>query len=158
MRVEPDYEELLKLFNKNKVKYCIIGAFAVAFYGRPRYTKDMDVLVEPSFENGRKICQALKEFGFGSLKISAENFTKKGTIIQLGYEPVRIDLMTSIEGCGLKEIWQGRKQGVYGKEKVFFIGLPQFIKNKKKSNRKQDQADLEILVKASRRRRAMQGG
>jgi len=67
MKVEKDYEELLKLFNKHKVKYCIIGAYAVAFYAKPRYTKDMDILVEPSIKNGQKIVNALNEFGFKSL-------------------------------------------------------------------------------------------
>ena len=153
MKVVPDYEELLKLFDKHKIKYCIIGAFAVAFYAKPRYTKDIDILVEPSYENGKNIIDALKEFGFGSLKLSAQDFTQEKQIIQLGYEPVRIDLITSIEGVGFDEIWKHRKHSNYGKQKVFFIGIDELIKNKKKSKRKQDQADLEILSAAKKHRR-----
>jgi hypothetical protein len=136
---------LLSLLNKNKVKYSIIGAFAVGFYGKPRYTKDMDILVEPSPKNAKRIVNALKEFGFGSLDLSEKDFTKKGSIIQLGYEPVRIDILTSIEGCDSSQVWKNRTTGIYGKEKVFFIGLNELISNKKATGRKQDKADLDIL-------------
>lgn len=147
MKIEKDYEELLRLLNKHKVKYCIIGAFATAFYALPRYTKDLDILVEPSFLNGQRIIAALKEFGFGSLNLSPEDFNKKSKIIQLGYEPIRVDLITSIVGCDFRQAWRNKKPGIYGKEKVFFIGLEELIKNKKKLGRKQDLADLEALLK-----------
>jgi len=74
MKVEKDYEELLKLLNKHKVKYCIIGAYAVAFYAKPRYTKDMDIFIESSFENSEKIVNALNDFGFKSLDLYAKDF------------------------------------------------------------------------------------
>jgi hypothetical protein len=90
---------------------------------------------------------ALKEFGFGSLKLSAKDFARKGGIIQLGYEPLRIDLISSIEGVGFPQVWKNKKKGAYGPEKVFFIGLRELIRNKKTSGRKQDLADLEILKK-----------
>jgi hypothetical protein len=151
MRVEKDYEELLKLFNKNKVKYCIIGAFAVAFYAKPRFTKDMDILVEPDIENSRKIIKSLRQFGFKGVKLSEKDFAQENRIIQLGYEPIRIDIITSIEGCSFKEVWKNRKVSFYGRERVFFIGLSQLIKNKTITKRKQDKADLEILLKAKKK-------
>ncbi|MFZ2602849.1 MAG: hypothetical protein WAX79_02470, partial [Candidatus Omnitrophota bacterium] len=98
MKREKDYEDLLRLFNKHKVRYCIVGAFAVAFYALPRYTKDMDILVNPGIDNGRRIVNALKEFGFKSLKLTEEDFSREGKLVQLGYEPVRVDLITSISG------------------------------------------------------------
>lgn len=150
MKIEKDYEELLELFNKNKVKYCIVGAFAVALYAKPQYTKDMDILIEHSKENAKKIVEALNKFGFKSLNLKESDFTQKGKIIQLGYEPVRVDILTSLEGCGFKEIWRDKTIGSYGKQKVFFIGLKELIKNKRKSNRKQDKADLEILLLVKR--------
>lgn len=153
MKTERDFEELLRLFNKNKVRYCIIGAFAVAFYARPRYTKDLDILVGPDIKNGKKIVAALEEFGFKSLDLSAKDFSQPGKIIQLGYEPVRVDILTSIEGSSFKEIWKSRETGSYGREKVFFIGLNELIKNKKISKRKQDQADLDILLLAKKQRK-----
>ena len=146
MKVEKDFEELLKLFNKNRVRYCIVGAYAVAFHARPRYTKDMDILVEPTIENSKRIVKALIEFGFESLGLSEKDFSQEGKIMQLGYEPVRIDIITSIAGCSFKEIWRNKTVGMYGKQKVFFIGLKELIKSKKKAARGQDKADLDILV------------
>jgi hypothetical protein len=147
MMVEADYEDLLRSFNKHKVKYCIIGAFALGFYARPRFTKDLDLLVEIGEENGVKIIKALEDFGFSSLKLASKDFTKEKEVIQLGYEPVRIDLLTSIEGCTFKEVWRHKKPGKYGKTKVYFIGRDQLIKNKKALGRSQDKADLELLRK-----------
>ena len=145
MKVEKDYEELLRLFNKHSVKYCIAGSYALAFYARPRYTKDMDILVEHSPENARRIIAALREFGFGSLSLSEQDFTEPSQIIQLGYEPVRIDLITSIEGMNFKKIWKNRSYGQYGRQQVFFIGFNDLIESKKKSKRTQDLVDLEML-------------
>ncbi len=146
MRVEKDFKELLKLFNKYEVKYCIIGAFAMAFHVEPRYTKDLDILIEPSIENARRIVNALKEFGFGSLKLSAEDFCQKEKFIQLGFEPVRVDLVTSIQGLDFQQVWEHRAKGKYGNQNVFFIGLDELIKSKQIANRKQDLVDLEKLL------------
>lgn len=157
MRIEKDFEELLKLFNKNKVKYCIVGAYAVAFYAKPRYTKDMDILMEPETENAKRIVKSLNEFGFKGVGLKKEDFIQKGTIIQLGYEPVRVDIITSIEGCSFKEVWKNRKSGMYGKEKVFFIGKNELIKNKKASKRKQDKIDLDILLSGKITKRKRRG-
>jgi predicted nucleotidyltransferase len=148
--VEKDYEEFLSLLNKNKVKYCIIGAYAVAFYVKPRYTKDLDILVDPSNENAQKILRVLEEFGFSELSISIDDLTQEGNILQLGYEPLRIDLMTKLEGFQFQEIWQNRTTGDYGSEKVFFIGLEDLIRNKKMSARASDKIDIELLEKVRR--------
>lgn len=145
MRVEKDFEELLGLFNKHKVKYSIVGAFAVGFYGYPRYTKDIDIFVEPTLENGKKIVGALADFGFKEFNLLPDDFSKKGKIVQLGHEPVRADLITSIKGCSFSQVWHNRAIGIYGKEKVFFIGLPQLLRSKKLTNRKQDRVDLGLL-------------
>lgn len=145
VRVEKDYEELLELFNKHKVKYCIIGSYALAFYARPRYTKDLDLLVENSSKNANRILNALDDFGFGSLQLSQSDFTEPGQIIQLGYEPVRIDLLTSIEGVEFSKIYNNRSIGQFGKQQVPFIGIKDLIALKKISGRSQDRVDLEIL-------------
>ena len=152
MKIEKDYEELLKLFNRNKVKYCIIGAFAVAFHARPRYTKDIDILIEPTIENAKKVVKSLNEFGFESLGLSKKDFCRKGKIVQLGYEPVRVDLLTSVQGVTFKEVWENKAAGTYGQEKVFFAGQEELIKTKKISKRKQDLADLDILLSASQKK------
>lgn len=151
-KVEKDYEELLGLLNKYKVRYCIVGAFAVALYAVPRYTKDMDIFVEPSEENADRILKALNKFGFKVLKLSADDFACKNRIIQLGYEPVRVDIITSIDGCTFDEVWKRKKTGKYGKEKVYFIGLNELIKNKKASKRKQDEVDIEMLLSVKKQK------
>lgn len=156
MRVEKDFAELLELFNKHKVRYCIVGSFAVGFHSVPRYTKVMDILVEANAENAKRILAALDDFGFGGLGITVEDLNKLNGVIQLGNEPVRIDLLTSVSGCKFDEMWENRCRGTYGQRKVFFAGLDQIIKMKKASNRSQDKADLEKLLKSRellRRRR-----
>lgn len=145
MRIEKDYEDLLRLLNYHKVKYCIVGAYAVAFHKRPKYTKDIDILVEPSILNAKKIIQVLIDFGFESLKLTEEDFTKHGNIIQLGYEPIRVDFLTSITGVSFLDVWKNKSTGKYGKENVFFIGKKELIKNKQQTGRKQDLIDLDLM-------------
>ena len=146
VKTEKDYEEFLELLNKHSVRYCIIGSHALAFHVRPRYTKDIDILVEASLDNAERILTALDEFGFGSLNLGIKDFSNKGNIIQLGYEPVRIDIITSLKSLDFSDIWQNRVQGSYGNQTVNFIDRRNLIKSKKISNRTQDKADLELLL------------
>jgi len=146
VETEKDYEEFLGLLNKHDVKYCIVGAFALAFHAEPRYTKDIDIWIQASTENAAKLLLALNEFGFGSLNLNAEDFSHDGNIIQLGYEPVRIDIITSIKGLDFNDIWKNCVQGSYGRETVNFIDRENLIKSKKISNRPQDKADLARLL------------
>jgi len=146
VKTEKDYEEFLALLNKHNVRYCVIEAFAVAFHARPRYTKDMDILIDPTTDNAKRLLIALDEFGFGSLNLTVEDFNTQGNIIQLGYEPVRIDIITSIKGLKFSDIWNRRIQGPYGKQTVNFIDRENLIRAKKISNRPQDIADLKLLL------------
>lgn len=145
MKVEKDYEEFLELLNKNNVRYCIIGSFALAIHAKPRYTKDMDILLELEEENAAAVIQALREFGFKSPDLSEKDFLIQDQIIQLGYEPVRIDLITSVVGCTFNEIWENKVRARYGRVYTYFIGKQQLIKTKQASGRKQDLADLQLL-------------
>ena len=88
----------------------------------------------------------MDEFGFGSLNLAVEDFSTQGNIIQLGYEPIRIDIITSIKGLEFVDIWESRIQGTYGKQTVNFIDRQNLIRSKKLSNRAQDKADLELLL------------
>jgi predicted nucleotidyltransferase len=148
VKTEKDYEEFLELLNKHDVRYCVIGSYALAFHARPRYTKDIDILVEASPANAAKIIAVLDEFGFGSLDLAAEDFSRPGNIIQLGYEPVRIDILTSLKGLDFADIWRDRVQGSYGRQAVNIIDRKHLIKAKQLSNRTQDKADLELLLKS----------
>jgi len=145
MEIQPDFKDLLELFNSHKVKYIIVGGYALAFHGAPRYTGDIDIFVLPDAENAVRIMSALEEFGFGSVGLSAADFKKPGQIIQLGVPPVRIDIITAIAGVSWDEANSNRVGGKYGDTRVHYIGREQLIVNKKAVGRKKDLADLEAL-------------
>jgi len=145
MRIEKDYEEFIELLNKHEVKYCIIGSYALAFHARPRYTKDIDFLIDISPENAKKIKSALNEFGFASVNLTEQDFLKEGNIIQLGYEPVRIDIITSIINIDFSDVWNNKVQVQFGNQKAFIIDRKNLIKSKQISKRTQDAADIELL-------------
>jgi hypothetical protein len=145
MEVQQDFRDLLALFSAHKVDYLIVGAHALAYHGVPRYTGDMDILVRPDPENAYRILKALEDFGFGSVGLTAEDFTVPDKVIQLGVAPVRIDIVTSITGVSWEEAAAGRVQGNYGDIVAYFIGKKEFIRNKQALGRKKDQADLEAL-------------
>ncbi len=142
-----DYREFLKLLSFHKVKYVIVGAHAVVAHSRPRATGDLDVLVEISKDNAEKIVAVLKEFGFDSFELKIDDFCKPGFVIQLGYEPNRIDILTSITGVTWAEIWGNKTRGVFGSSNipVYFIGKKQLIKNKIATGRDQDLIDVRRL-------------
>ena len=117
----------------------------MAYYGAPRYTGDIDILIKSDSINASLILKALNEFGFGSVGLQLDDFTNTDNIVQLGYPPVRIDIMTSISGVSWEDAYNGREEGKYGDVPVYFIGLDQYIQNKRASGRKKDLADLEAL-------------
>ena len=145
MEVQKDFKELLELFNAHNVQYLIVGGYALAYYGAPRYTGDIDILIKSDSNNASLILKALNEFGFGSAGLKLDDFTNTDNIVQLGYPPVRIDIMTSISGVSWEDAYNGREEGKYGDVPVYFIGLDQYIQNKRASGRKKDLADLEAL-------------
>jgi len=145
MEVEPDFRDLLKLFNEHRVDYIIIGAYALAYHGVPRYTGDMDLLIHPDPSNAKSILDALNEFGFGSVGLTVDDFAVTDKVVQLGFAPVRVDIITSITGVSWEEAVEGREEGVYGDVPVHYIGRTQLIKNKSTLARKKDMADLEAL-------------
>jgi hypothetical protein len=145
MNVEKDFRDLFALFNAHGVEYMIVGGYALAFHGAPRYTGDMDIYVKADVANAQRVIAALTEFGFGSLELTAADFEKPDIVIQLGSPPVRINIMTSISGVSWEEAYAGRVQSTYGDATVYFIGRKQFVANKRSTGRKQDIADLEAL-------------
>ena len=145
MEIRNDFKELLELFNKHKVEYLIVGGYALAFHGAPRFTGDIDLFVRPIRENAERILAALNEFGFGSLDLSEDDFTTPGKVIQLGVPPIRIDIITSISGLSWGKADMGKVTGQYGRTPVCFIGRDDFITNKKATGRKKDDADIEAL-------------
>ncbi|UCE67591.1 MAG: hypothetical protein JSU85_06160 [Candidatus Zixiibacteriota bacterium] len=145
MKVQQDFKELLESFNARKVDYVIVGAYALAFHGAPRYTGDMNILVKPDGDNARRILDALEDFGFGDLELSSDDLTQPGRLIQLGVAPVRIDIATSITGLNWERVAANRVSGDYGEVPVYFISKEDFIANKKALGRHRDLADIEAL-------------
>ena len=145
MEAQRDFKGLLALFNAHNVEYAIVGAYALSHYGVPRYTGDLDILIRSDAENARRILDALSEFGFGNLGLTAMDFTVLNRVIQLGYPPVRVDLLTSITGVSWQEVADNRETGIYGGVPVFYIGRAQLVKNKRLTARQKDLADLEAL-------------
>ena len=145
MEVQKDFRELLALFNEHKVEYVIVSGYALAFHGAPRYTGDIDILIHPDTANAHRILEAIDEFGFGSVDLTAADFQKPQNVIQLGVPPVRVDIITSLTGVSWEDACTGRIQGKYGDIPVHYIGREQFISNKRAVGRKKDLADLEAL-------------
>src|SRR5688500_8235483 len=108
MALHADWKEFLSLLNRNKVRFLIVGAHALAAHGQPRFTGDLDVLVEANPTNARRLLAALKAFGFGSLKISQGDLHRPGMVVRLGQPPVGIDLLTSISGVSFATAWKNR--------------------------------------------------
>jgi predicted nucleotidyltransferase len=145
-----DYEEFIAALNAHGVRYLVVGAHAVAFHARPRATKDLDILVEPTPTNARKVLAALRDFfGGAELGYSEDDVTDPRWIIQLGVAPVRIDLISEIPGFGgFEAAWKNRVEARFGSVRAHYIGLNELIATKDAVHRPQDCADLRILERA----------
>lgn len=140
-----DLQEFIRLLNKAGAEFLVIGAWAGAFHGYPRYTGDLDLFVRVSPENAQRLMATLTQFGFGNIGISADDFLKADHIIQLGREPNRIDLVTGISGVTFEEAWKSRKQGSFQSEPVSVISRDLLIRNKEASGRPKDLLDADEL-------------
>lgn len=148
MEPHPDFKELLASFNAHRVDYLVVGAYALAFHGAPRYTGDIDLLIRSDPENARAVLAALADFGFASLGLAENDFLEPDRVVQLGVPPVRIDLLTSLTGVTWAEARAHRVAGHYGDVPVHFIGKTEYVRNKRATGRKKDAADLEALGEA----------
>ena len=143
--VNPDFKELLLAFNAHNVEYLIVGAHALAAHGHVRATKDLDVWVRPEPANAQKVLQALSEFGAPLSDLTADDFSKKKTIFQIGLPPLRIDIMTDIDGVEFEAAWPDRLQASFAGVPAFVISRYHLITNKKTAARLQDLADVQQL-------------
>ena len=147
MELDKDFKEFIQLLNEYKVKYLVIGGYAVNFHGYPRYTKDIDFWLWMTPDNIAQLIKVLKEFGFGSLNLGLEDFMTPDNIIQLGYEPYRIDLLVDLEGVEFEDCFERRTEGELDEVKINFLSLQDLILTKKTAARLQDLADAEQLEK-----------
>lgn len=140
-----DFRDFLEALNANRVRYIVAGAFALAAHGHPRYTKDLDIWVEVSSENAERIINALRDFGMGSLGLTAEDFQQDNMVIQLGYEPTRIDLLTSLDGVTFSQAYPRRVMLSLAGHNAPVLDVETLKANKRATGRLRDLADLEEL-------------
>jgi hypothetical protein len=145
MNLHKDLREFVELLNSLDVHFLIVGAFALAHHGYPRYTGDIDLFVEKSAENAERILSALRQFGFGDIGLTKADFVSKDRVVQLGVAPNRIDILTSLSGVSFEEAWSSREWGEIGGLKAPFISRDMLRQNKLACGRPQDLADLEHL-------------
>jgi len=143
--MSPDFRELLLEFNAASVEYLVVGAHALAVYGHVRATKDLDVWIRPDSENADKVIAALTSFGAPLTELLPEDLTRPDTVFQIEIEPLRIDLLTSIDGVDFAEAWIDRFESIFAGVPVNVISRRHLIKNKLSTNRLQDRADVEHL-------------
>ncbi|MBN1130201.1 MAG: nucleotidyltransferase [Chitinispirillaceae bacterium] len=153
MNISKDMIDFIRLLKKHKIPFTLVGGFAVIYYGYPRLTQDIDILIDPSPRNAKKMILVLEEFGFGGVGFSEKLFQGKGTAVHLGVEPNRIDILTSLKGVSNAVIFSRLKkvrlQGIV----IPVISLSDLIRCKKNSKRLKDLADAEALENSIQRGR-----
>ena len=141
-----DYEEFIESLNRIGARFLVVGAHAVAFYARPRATKDLDLFIEPTRENAERVLDAIRQFLGTDLGIKVEDLSTPGRVVQLGVAPTRIDLMGRLDGIpDFDSIWHRRVDAVFGDIPAHYISLDDLIRNKTSAGRDQDKADLKVL-------------
>jgi hypothetical protein len=148
MLTSPDFRELLKIFEKHKIRYLIVGGYAVMKYSEPRFTKDLDVLISTDQDNANAVYSALKEFGAPLENLTADDFTHEDYFYQMGRPPLRVDIMMSIPGIGFDDAWENREVVELDDLKIPFISRSDLIRSKEASRRPQDMIDIDKLKEA----------
>lgn len=149
MPLSRDLKEFVGCLNSTGAEYLIVGALAVSWHGFPRYSADIDFLIRPTPDNAKRVRAALVQFGFGELDISLTDLTTPEKVIQLGYEPNCIDLMTSITGVSFEDAWDTRVAGELDGLPVFFIGRAALLRNKESTGRSKDKIDADQMRRQS---------
>jgi hypothetical protein len=153
MDLNPDFKELLKEFNAEKVRYLIVGAYAYIHHLEPRYTKDLDIWIAADPENAKRTWNALRRYGAPLSGITIEDFASQRTIYQMGVEPNRIDIITTISGVDFEAAWKKRVKADYAGVAISVLNEADFIKNKQTAGRDQDLLDVKKLLAKRRRRK-----
>ena len=148
MLTSSDFKDLLNLFEKHKIRYLIVGGYAVMKYSEPRFTKDLDIFIATDQENAKAVFKALKEFGAPLVNLTSDDFAREGYFYQMGRPPLRVDIMMSIPGITFEEAWKNREIVQLQNFKVLFISKSDLIRTKEASGRPQDKIDVEKLKEA----------
>ena len=145
MFVNSDFSDLLQIFNANKVKYLVIGGYAVVQYAEPRFTNDLGVLISTDPVNAQAVYNALREFGAPLTGLTPKDFSEEGFFFQMGVAPVRVDVLMGIPGIQFEECWNRRVEVDFDGLKVIFISKLDLIASKRAAGRPQDLIDVDLL-------------
>ncbi|GAB4132545.1 MAG: nucleotidyl transferase AbiEii/AbiGii toxin family protein [Acidobacteriota bacterium] len=140
-----DFKDLLAEFNAHEVKYLVIGAYALAVHGKVRATKDLDLWVQPEMQNAQRTLRALHAFGAPLHDLSEEDLTRPGTVFQIGVAPLRIDVVTAIDGVEFEEAWKARLRVDLAGLSVWVLSREHLLANKRATGRPQDSVDAQWL-------------
>ena len=140
-----DFKELLQEFSAESVKYLVVGGYAVVHHARPRFTKNLDLWIEPTKENAQRVLSALRAFGIPLIDVDADDFAAPGLQYVIGRPPVQFDFLTSLPGLDFMSAWEKRSVGKQGELEINFLGKEDLMIAKRAASRPQDLADLEEL-------------
>jgi len=143
-----DFKDLLAILAQEDVRYLVVGGYAVIHYAQPRYTKDLDIWLEPSPANARKVLQSFNSFGVSTFGLTQQDFEVEGTQLNVGRPPVAIDFLTSLPGLNFKQAWKNRDVSKLGDIRVNYLSKPDLIAAKKHAGRPVDLADVAELESA----------
>jgi predicted nucleotidyltransferase len=146
MFVNSDFSDLLKIFNDNKVKYLVIGGYALIQYGEPRFTKDLDLWIQTAIDNADAVYRSLKSFGAPLANLTKADFAEESYYYQMGVPPVRVDIFMGIPGGDFDRAWAARNEVDFDGLIVPFISKEDLIAVKRASGRPQDLIDIENLT------------
>jgi len=146
MDLAPDFDEFIASLTAHGVEFVIVGAYALAFHGAPRFTGDLDVLVRPTIENATRLLAAVRAFGFPVTELQPPDIVAPDRILQMGVEPVQIHVMSGISGVTWDEAWNDRVVGTCGSHQAAFLGRETFLRNKRAAARPKDLADIDALT------------
>ena len=145
MTLARDFEDFVKLLNKHKTAYMVVGGYALAFHGKPRHTGDLDIWIKVSNSNAAKMLRVVKDFGLGSLGFTKKDFLKEGFVSQIGHPPLRIDILNSIDGVAFDKAYKNKLSIDLDNIRIDYIGLGDFIKNKQSTGRARELADIKDI-------------
>lgn len=145
MNLEPDFKDFITLLNQYKVEYMVVGGYALAFHGEPRFTGDMDIWINNDEKNAVKMLKVMHDFGAASFGFTKEDFLDGGIIKQIGQPPLRIDILGEIDGVVYKDAIKDKQVFTSEGVRIHYIGLKDFIRNKEASGRKKDMTDVKKL-------------
>lgn len=151
MIFEQDFIDFVQLLNDHQVKYMVVGAYALSVHGRPRHTGDLDIWIKPDAENAGKMVRVIAGFGFGQLGLTEDDFLRENYVTQLGYPPLRIDILNAISGVEFDEAYSARMETEVEGLEISFISANDLIRNKRSVGRAKDLGDVEALEKLKKK-------